>query len=209
MELMIDRDLFDTIANHDEWPGLLLFEHMKRNGFDDSWFGSGPMMSVVKNPVWDSYESAIVPFEKKFRNHMFQMSRFINLGDMLKFPNEMKSKVPPPLTIASALRSFPEQPFNSIMMAIVAAGFSLFSNMRELNKMSYIEGWVCEHNNPPFSTFPFDQWLRVGSVATTWLDLYDQNGKLWRLGTVVLSDYKQLRILRFQVTEIPEKLGSE
>lgn len=193
---MIDRDVFDTIASHDESNGLLLVEHMRQNGFDDSWFGSGPMMSVIKNPVWDSYESAIVPCEKKFRNHMFQVSRFINLGDMLKFPTEMKSNVPPPLTIVSTLRSFPEQPVNSIIMAIVAAGFSLFSNMRELNKMSYIEGWVCEHKNPPFSTFSYDQWLRVDAIATTWLDLYDQNGNKWRLGTVVLCDYKQLRILR-------------
>lgn len=107
--------------------------------------------------------------------------------------------MPEPLTIGSALRSFPERPLNSTLMAIVSAGFSMFSNMKELNKMSHIEGLVCEHSNPEFSTFPFDQWLRVDAIATTWLDLYDQDGKLWRLGTVVLCNYKQLRIHRFRL----------
>jgi len=183
-------------VNREDQQDLLLQEHMERNGFDESYFGQGSMMTVVKDPDLGSYESAIIPYEKKFRRHLFQVSRFIQLGDMLKFPIEMKSTVPEPLTIRSALRSLPERPLNSIGMAIVAAGFSMFSNMKELNKASYIEGWVCEHSNPTFSTFPFDQWLRVDAIATTWLDLSDQDGKLWRLGTVALCNYKQLRIRR-------------
>jgi hypothetical protein len=175
---------------------ILLYEHMKLNGFDDSCFGQGPMMTVVKDPIFGSYESAIIPVGNKVRCPAFQVSRFIQLGDMLKFPSEMKSAVPPPLTIMSALRSFPESPINSIIRTIVAVGFSLFSNSNELNNMSYIEGWVSEHSNPPFSTFPFDQWLRIEAIATTWLDLYDQDGKLWRLGTVVLCDYMKLSIRR-------------
>ena len=180
---------------------ILLYEHMKLNGFEDSCFGQGPMMTVVKNPIFGSYESAIIPVGNKFRCPAFQVSRFIQLGDMLKFPIEMKSGVPPPLTIMSALRSFPESPINSIIRAIVWVGFSLFSNINELNKMSYIEGWVSEHSNPPFSKFPFDQWLRIDAIASTWLDLCDQNGKLWRLGMVVLCDYKKLMICRLQINE--------
>lgn len=188
--------------DRNDMPDLMLLEHMRRNGFEESFFDhGGPLMTVVKDPNLGSYESAIVPYEKKFRDHLFQVSRFIQLGDMLKFPIEMKSTVPDPLTIGSALRSFPKRPLNSIVMAIVATGFSMFSNMKELNKMSYIEGFVCDHSNPSFSTFPFDQWLRVDAIATTWLDLYDQDGKMWRLGTVLLCHYKQLRICRLPIAD--------
>lgn len=79
-------------VDHDDRQDLLLLKHMERNGFDDSYFSQGPMMAVVMNPDFGSYESAIMPYEKKFRRHLFQVSRFIQLGDMLKFPIEMKSQ---------------------------------------------------------------------------------------------------------------------
>lgn len=186
--------------DRDNQQDILLLEHMKRNGFDDSHFGQGPRMTVVKDPDYGSYESAIIPYENKFRHHVFQVSRFIQLGDMLKFPIEMKSTLHDPFTIGSALRSFPERPFTAIVMAIVAAGFSMFSNIKELNKMSYIEGWVCEYSNPSFSIFPFDQWLRVDAIASAWIDLCDQDGKSWRLGTVVFCHYNLLKIRPLQRT---------
>lgn len=170
---------------------ILLYEHLKKYGFDDSFFGQnfrGTRITVVKDNLYGSYESAIEPVEKKLRGHIIPVSSFLQLGDMLNFSSEMKSNVNPPMTIRSALRTFPQQPFNAIFMLIITTVFSAFWDIKELNKMSYIEGWVSEHNNPSFSKFPFNQWLRVDSIATTWLDLYSSEGQLWRLGTVALTD---------------------
>lgn len=191
----------DTFIMTDDisYPAISLYEHLKQYGFDDAFFGKhirGTRMTVVKDKDYGSYESAIEPVEEDQRSkgRVIPVSRFLQLGDMLKFSNAMRFKVPPPATMKSLLRQFPKKPFTTIITSSLAAPLWAIGKILalNLNQMSYIEGWVCEHKNPPFLTFPFDEWLTVHAIATTWLDLYSPDGHLWRLGTVVLTDPEEI-----------------
>jgi hypothetical protein len=177
-----------------------LRQHLEKFGFDDGYFGEsicGARITVVSRESFSgSFESALVPIMKKNRSksRCIPVSRFLQLGDMLMFPNAMKSQVPPPMKESFALWEFIVRPITTIL----SVSISLVGKLKGINlgQLSYIEGWVCEHKNPPFSAFPFDQWLSVCSIETTWINFSSPDGRMWRLGTVILTDPERINFSR-------------
>lgn len=173
---------------------LSLLEHMKTKGYIEERAGDFPTVTVVRNPHGGYHESAFCPSRRSGKGRTYPIENFMRIGDLLVFPSTMKLKLIGPLTFAAATAGFMERPFWSLASLMLWAWTTVFSNMKELNKTSWIEGWVCEHSNPPFAAFPFDTRMRIDSIATSWLDLVDERGRSWRLGTVALTAYDQLQI---------------
>lgn len=186
-------------TDSDAFHAITLRKHLESYGFDDGYFGKlirACMITVIKDDFSGSYQSALEPVEakQKSKDRVIPVSQFLSAGDMLKFSGTMKSMAPPPLTAMPALLNFFKKPFTTpILMTLWLIGKIMRLN---LDKMSYIEGWVCEHKNPPFSIFPFDQWITVTSIEATWLNLYSPEGQMWRLGTVVLTDPEHINFCK-------------
>ena len=182
----------------------MLSAHLAQYGFDDSYLDrySGHCRVTVVQDRFGALEAALEPFEKKLRrrHRHIGISEFLRPGDMLFLPNELKFEIEPPVTVLSCLRQFRQEPLAAIRNAAFAfttgvsvsvahvIGITKRNYWADLQGMSFIEREIkSQPENSPFSIFPFDQWLRVGAIATTWLELIAPDGERWTLGIVVLT----------------------
>jgi hypothetical protein len=176
--------------------GTTLFERLAGLGYDDSYLdktGQFGYITVRKNPEYGAYEPALG--RKYEKNNLFPVSWFLKLGDKLLFPADMKNDVGPPLDVRSSLRMLSRQPIFGLLAAIVAFGCQKFGYLPALNRMSFLEGAAAYYSNPPFETFPFDQWLTITGIATTWLVLREPDGTQWEINCSVLTDPKSIRVM--------------
>lgn len=173
---------------------ISLRKHLEGHGFDDSYISDetrGAMVTIGKNK-WGEWESAITTSNKSMTSQvrLIPVSEFLSSGDSLKFSASMKSIKQPPLK----LKEFFHHPFRTaITLCLLLAGRVM---KLDLADMSQIEGWVCGYRNPPFTAFPFDGWMQVTSIDRTWLNLQAPDGRMWRLGTVALTDPEHVEFRR-------------
>ena len=161
--------------------------HLESYGFNDDYFGKnirGCMVGIGMSDSSGSYESGLIPAQKKFKSKhpIIFVFKFLHLGDKIRFSSKMKSMMQPQLSF----KDFYTKPFTTL----IVAAFLIYGKIKslDLDKMSYVEGWVSQHKNPPFSIFPFDQWLTVTSIEQTSLAMFSEDRRIWKLGTVVLTN---------------------
>lgn len=174
------------VAKKEDFCAITLRNHLNLYGFDDKYFGEnirGCMVTVVDNGL--CYESALMPAEVKNRSkdRLIPVSRFLKPGDGLRFSGVMKFMIPPALKF----KNFFEKPFVTPVVAMMLL-IGKIKGLRNLEEVSYIEGWVSDGDNPPFSIFPFDKWVTVSSIEHTWFYFYSPDGRVWRISTAVLAD---------------------